>query len=93
MNVFRGLVFLALFTVLAVCAVHLRAEQVRMTANVQSLRRERVELRRESWVLQTQIARLRAPNQIRDRVEHWDLAVHAPMPELGPDQTPRFAWR
>jgi cell division protein FtsL len=84
MTVARGLALLGLFAVLAIGAVHVRAEQVRMAARAQELRTEQLVLRREAWALQVEIARLRTPDQILDRVQRWELAV-AP-PEIKPEQ-------
>ena len=36
-----------------------------------------IELQRQAWNMQMEIARLRAPEQIRDRVERMDLRVGA----------------
>jgi len=57
------------FAVLAVWLVHLRAEQMRMTAKMLSAQTRRVHLRRELWVLQTRLARAKAPGRILDRIE------------------------
>ena len=83
MSVRRGLLLLLAFATLAVAAVHLRAEETRLAARIQQLRRERTALRRQSWALQMEIARLRAPRQIRERVDRWCLDVRAP--RLGGD--------
>ncbi|MCH7814433.1 MAG: hypothetical protein IID40_10485, partial [Planctomycetes bacterium] len=78
MTVARGLALLLGFAVLAVATVTLRSEETRLTARIQQLRGQRVELRRESWALQLEIARLKAPRQIRERVDRWRLQVLAP---------------
>ena len=79
MTVGRGVVLLLTFVILAVCGVHLRAEETRLAARIQKLRAERAALRRESWALQVEIARLRTPDRIRDRVDRWQLQVQAPV--------------
>ena len=79
MTVGRGIVLLLTFVTLAVYGVHLRAEETRLAARIQELRNERAALRREAWAWQVEIARLRAPAQIRDRVERWQLEVCAPL--------------
>ncbi len=61
----------------ALCVVHLRAEQARVAAEILSSEARRVELRREMWTLQMSVARLRTPAQIRDRVERLTLARFA----------------
>ncbi len=78
MTVGRGVVLLLAFVVLAVCTVRLRTQETHLAARIQELRGERQALRREAWALQVEIARLRAPDLIRDRVERWRLAVRDP---------------
>lgn len=78
MSVTRGVVLLLAFAALAVVAVHLRAKETRLAAHIQRLSRQRIELRRQSWALQMEIARLRTPQQIRERADRWRLAVRAP---------------
>jgi hypothetical protein len=77
-SVGRGAALLLAFGALAVVGVHLRAEETRLASRVQRLRRERIELRRESWALQMEIARVRTPQQIRGRVDRWCLEVRLP---------------
>lgn len=79
MTVGRGVVLLVAFVVLGVCSVRLRTQETRLAARIQELRGERRSLRREAWGLQVEIARLRTPDQIRDRVERWRLAVRDPV--------------
>ncbi len=78
MTVGRGVVLLMVFVVLGVCSVRLRTQETHLAARIQELRGERRALRREAWGLQVEIARLRTPDQIRDRVERWRLAVRDP---------------
>lgn len=91
MTVRRGLVLIAGFLVLALVRVHLRAEETRLTARIQALRAERVDLRRESWSLQLETARLRSPDQIRDRADRWRLEVHAPWTDPSVPSGSRYA--
>ncbi len=78
MTVARGLALLLCFAVLAVATIALRSEETRLTARIQQLRGQQVELRRESWALQIEIAGLKAPRKIRERVNRWRLQVLAP---------------
>ena len=82
MTVGRGLALLLLFVSAAVWRVHLRADEARLAARSQALRAERVELRREAWALQMEIACLSTPAQIRERADRWRLEVRAPWPEF-----------
>lgn len=88
MTVARGLALLLCFAVLAVATIALRSEETRLTARIHRLHGRQVELRRESWALQMEIARLKAPRQIRERVDRWRLNVLAPGTEaIGPNHT------
>ncbi|MCP4248655.1 MAG: hypothetical protein GY778_16540 [bacterium] len=78
MTIPRGLALLLCFAVLAVATIALRSEETRLTAQIQQLRGQQVDLRRESWALQLEIARLKAPREIQERVDHWRLQVLAP---------------
>lgn len=80
MTVSRGLALLLLFVTLGVMRVHLRNEQTRLSMQIQSSRAEELELRREAWALELEIARLSAPEQIRERADRWRLDVRAPWP-------------
>lgn len=93
MTVTRGIVFLALFTLVAVWVVQVRSERVRLTARAHRLQEERIELEREAWALEAQIARLRTPEHIRSRAERWCLGLSAPRPPLDPRPEQRFASR
>jgi hypothetical protein len=70
-TVSRGLFLLIVFGMLAVAVVLVRSEKTRMSARIAALRRE-------SWTLQMQYARLRTPDQIRQRLGYLDLQVRAP---------------
>ncbi len=80
MTVGRGLVLIALFVGMGLLRVHLRSEETRMSARIQNLLHERIQLRRESWALQMEIARLSTPDRIRNRTDQWRLEVRAPWP-------------
>jgi len=53
---------------------------MRAAASIERLERERTTLRREAWSIQTEIARVRSPGLMRERVERWSLDLTAPMP-------------
>jgi len=55
--------------VVAVGVVHLRQEQARLARDVLQLEVEWMQHRRTLWGVQTQIARLRAPAELRERYQ------------------------
>jgi len=59
-----------LFALCAIClaVVVLRAESVRCASRAEAHTGELIELRREAWSLQSELARLRAPEAVRTRV-------------------------
>ncbi|HEY3242019.1 MAG TPA: hypothetical protein VGM03_01595 [Phycisphaerae bacterium] len=82
MTIGRAVALLLVLGALALCVVQLRSERVRCAARVADLRSERLRMRRESWALQMEIARLRTPDQIRECIERYDLQVLLPHPPL-----------
>ncbi len=82
MTVLRAVAVLLVLGGSALAVVQLRSERVRCVARVAALRSERLAMRRESWNVQMAIARLRAPERIRERVGLLDLAVELPHPPL-----------
>lgn len=52
---------------MALAVVHLRAEQARLIARALAHESRWIELRREKWDVEVQMARLRSP----ERVRHW----------------------
>jgi len=76
----RGVALLLLLVGLALVKIHFRAEQMKSSGRIQAFREERTELRRQSWALQLELARLRAPDRVLDRAERWRLEVRAPWP-------------
>lgn len=78
MNAFRACAVLVAFVGIALLVVHLRAEQVRSAARILRIESEWIELRRERWVLQTRAARLRAPQQVRDRLDIRQMGLVPP---------------
>ena len=74
----RRCVLLTAFAAMALMVVHLRAEQTRAAARALTLESRRIELRRELWLLQTEVARLKAPDRIHERVGWFDARLVAP---------------
>ncbi len=64
----------------AIClvVVALRVERVRCESRTQMHMTKLINYRRALWNMQVEMARLRAPQQIRDRVERMELVVCAP---------------
>ena len=87
----RAIIVLCLFVALAVCVVHYRGESIRASAEIQSLRVERIRLQRQAWDLQMQIAALNSPLQILSRVDLWSLSVVSPVPEPRKKPRPQLA--
>lgn len=81
MTVVRATAVLLVFGTIALCLVYVRAEQTRVAATIQALEVQRVELRQDSWELQMEIARLKTPEQVTDRVVRLRLNVMGPWPE------------
>ena len=73
----RAGVALLLIAIVCLTVVALRVERVRLEAGAEGHLTTLIELRRRAWNMQMEIARLRAPEQIRDRVERLDLRVGA----------------
>ena len=89
----RAGVALGLVAVVCLTVVELRVERMQLEARTQAHLTTLLELRRQAWNVQMEMARLRAPEQIRERVQRMDLSVGAAFaPWLfadGPEQ--RFA--
>ncbi len=83
MTVSRAAALLVTFAVIALSVVHLRAEQMRAAAHIHNLEVAQLRLHYDAWELQMNIARLKTPDQIRDRVDRWRLNVLAPCPGPG----------
>ncbi len=83
MTVCRAAALLVTFAAIALGVVFLRGEQTRTAARIHQLQVSKDRLRHESWDLQMEIARLRTPDLIRERVERWQLNVLAPCPGPG----------
>ena len=84
----------ALFLIAAICltVVVLRSESVRLAARAQQHEAELLRLRREAWNIQMEIARLRSPEQIQDRIHNMELNVGSDFDALlAPNAETRFA--
>lgn len=71
------------FALIALALVHLRTEQIRCASRSLRLEADWIELRRESWKLQSEIARLRAPGSIHDRTMWFQTDLVAPTTPTG----------
>ncbi len=74
----------ALLTALSVSLICLRRATLGASAEIESLRRDQIALRREAWTLQAQIAAQRTPQAIHERVNEWQLNVSAPSESPSP---------
>ena len=80
MTTTRAMYVVLLLGAVSVTVVGLRTEQTRIAARTVQLQREGMALRRKAWVLHIEVARLRTPSHIRDRVARWSLNVFEPSP-------------
>ena len=78
MSTFRLLVVVSVFMLLGAAMVVLRAEQAQLAHQTARLQRQEIELQRRIWKQQLEIARLRAPNLVRNRREGMNLMARAP---------------
>ena len=74
------------FSVVAICVVHLRAEQTRCAARTLRLEAHRLALQRKAWTLEARTARHRAPQRLHERIEnmHPDLVLPVANPSDRP---------
>lgn len=80
MTVARGIGLLVFLGTLSVATIGLRGEEARVAMQIERLQRSRTDLRRESWALEMEISRLRAPGQVGDRLQRWSLNLQEPCP-------------
>ncbi|MCO6436942.1 MAG: hypothetical protein J5J06_07635 [Phycisphaerae bacterium] len=78
MIVRRVVILLIMLAALAAALLTVRAAQTR--ASVQALRMERdwLALQREAWQLQASVARLRAPENVHDRLDRFEADLLPP---------------
>jgi len=78
MTVARGLVVLAMLAAVGVAVVAVRAETAKAANRVQRLHEVEVELKHRMWSQEMELARLRGPEQIRQRAQAMGLQVVPP---------------
>ena len=78
MTKLRACLLLAAFTGIALGTVFLRLEQTREASRALRAELAQVAVRRELWGLQAGVARLRTPDRIRTRIEHFKTALVPP---------------
>lgn len=85
MNAARLALLVVALTGLGLGVVYLRTEQARSAARTLALEMKWIELRGKMWELQTGVARLRAPERIRDRLGWYQSDLRPPgESEVGP---------
>ncbi len=88
----RAGVALLLVGFVCLTVVALRAEKVRVETRIQEHTAELVHCRRQVWSLQMEIARLRSPEKIQQRIQRFSLTVGADFDRwLSPDTEETFA--
>ena len=90
MNAVRACFLVGALAVIALAAVHLRAEQTRCAADLLKLESKWVMLRRDWWELQVRAARLRAPQRIHDRVKNLQADLFPPASDEPPQRPVRL---
>lgn len=78
MTAWRISVLAALFAVIALAVVFLRAEQTRAAGRVLRLEAQWVQARRDLWLTRSGVARLRSPEQVHDRTARFGSEVLPP---------------
>lgn len=74
----RVLLVVALLTAVGIAAVQLRREMAASSNRLQRLHRQRVLCDHALWSRQVELANLRVPARVRERVERMGLPVNAP---------------
>ncbi len=78
----RAGVSLFLLGLVCLVVVVLRVERVQLEARTQAHLGELIEQRRRAWNMQIEMARLRSPVQICERIEVMDIEVGAVFDEM-----------
>lgn len=78
MTAFRGCLILAAFAALGLVVVHLRGEQTRCMARALRMESDCRALRRDLWLVQSQVSRLRSPGSLHHRLYRFDREVLPP---------------
>lgn len=78
MTALRVGMLVAAFTLIALGVVYVRTEGARSAVRALRHESEWINLRRELWQLQTQVARLRAPDRVHDRMAWLQTDLQPP---------------
>lgn len=73
--------FLSVLALVAGVLIWLRSEEIRTAVQIQQLHHEEIVIRRNLWSKQLELARLKSPAAIADRVEPMQLTVVPPYEE------------
>ena len=75
MTIRRMLGLLITLAVVGIAAVAIRVEEARHTRNIQELQFKQIELRRQIWQQEMELARLRSPKMIRERAARFGFQI------------------
>lgn len=87
MRSFRIIVVLLIFCAAGVAVAGVRVEQARCMARIQQLRWKQIELKQTLHQQQLQLARLRSPEQVQERIERLAIPVISPLQRLQEAET------
>jgi hypothetical protein len=73
MTIARMVGLLVALTAIGIGVVAIRVDQARTTRRIQDLQFRQTDLQREIWRQEMELARLRSPQMIRERLERFDL--------------------
>jgi hypothetical protein len=82
----RGLLVLAVLTLVGIATVLIRAETARAAHRVQRLHQQHTRLRHQLWGFELELARLRAPQRIAERATRLGLDVQPPPVDRPPSE-------
>lgn len=88
----RGLLVLAVLTLVGIATVLLRAETARAAHRVQRLHQQQTRLRHQLWGYELELARLRAPQRIAERAVRLGLDVRPPPIDRPPSERRGGGW-
>ena len=89
MTVPRALFVLLLLVATALLVVGFRGESAKASHRIDRLDQRRVELKQRLWAQELNLARLRVPDEIRQRAGRLGLELVPPGAELPPAKEPR----
>lgn len=84
----RVLFVAVLLAAVGVAMVTVRHDMARTSFRVQRLHQQRIALQRDNWAREMELARLRVPADLRERVTEMSLPVSAPHVERKATRTP-----